>query len=189
MSNTATGIMRRIEEVGQHSGWFMALGIAFIIGGAAALLMPLVASIAVVLLVGWMFIFVGIVQLVHAWRTRDWGGTIWDALIGIVILLGGIAITIDPIVGAVTLTLLVGLVFLAKGVVQVILALNLRPRGAWGWILAAGILSIVAGVVIVFSWPISGGWVLGTLAGISFILTGWSYVMLATAARRVAAAA
>jgi uncharacterized membrane protein HdeD (DUF308 family) len=182
------GMMRRIEEVGQHSGWFIALGVAFIVGGAAALLMPLVASIAVALLVGWMFILVGIVQLVQAWRTRDWGGTIWAAIIGIVILLGGIAVTLDPVVGAVTLTLLVGVVFLVKGVAQVILGLNIRPRGAWGWILAAGILSILAGLVIVFSWPVSGTWVLGTLSGISFILTGWSYVMLGTAARRVATA-
>jgi uncharacterized membrane protein HdeD (DUF308 family) len=186
MANTGMMTMRRLEDVGRHSGWFIALGIAFIVGGFLALLMPLVASVAVALLVGWVFILVGIVQLVHAWQIRDWGGAIWQTIIGLVILVGGIAMVIDPIVAALTLTILVGVVFLVKGVAQIVLATNLRPRGGWQWVLAAGILSVLVGLMILLAWPLSGAWVLGTLAGLSFILTGWSYVMMAMAARRVA---
>jgi uncharacterized membrane protein HdeD (DUF308 family) len=35
-------------------------------------------------------------------------------------------------------------------------------------------------------WPMSTAYALGTLAGISLAFTGWSYVMIALAARRIA---
>ncbi len=184
MSNAGM-IMRRIDEVGQHANWFIALGVVFIIGGALALLMPLVASIAVALAVGWVFIVVGVVQLIHAWQIRDWSGAVWQAIIGAIILVGGIATIIDPITATLTLTLVVGIVMLIKGVAQIILGLNLRPGRGWGWVLGAGVLSALVGLMIIAAWPVSGAWVLGTFAGISLMFSGWSYIMMATTARQL----
>jgi uncharacterized membrane protein HdeD (DUF308 family) len=186
MSNTGM-MMRRIDDVGRHSGWFIALGVAFIIGGFLALVMPLVASIAVALAVGWVFIFVGVVQLIQAWQVRAWGGVAWQVIVGVIILAGGIAMVFDPILATLTLTFIVGIVFIAKGIAQIILGLNLRPRAGWGWILGAGVLAVVAGLIILFSWPISGAWVLGTLAGISLMFSGLSYIMMAITARQMVA--
>ncbi len=177
----------RIGEIRQHTGWFIAIGVIFLIGGAFAIAMPLIATITVALVVGWALIFVGVLQLVHAWGVRTWGGVIWQLIIGIIILVGGIAMLSNPIVAAVTLTLLLGAIFVAKGVVQLILGFSFRPHAAWGWIVAAGALAIIVGVMILASWPSSASWVLGTLAGISLIFSGWSYIMIALAARRTAA--
>jgi uncharacterized membrane protein HdeD (DUF308 family) len=185
MANTGM-TMRRLDDIGRHSGWFIAVGVAFIIGGALALLMPLVASIAVALAIGWVFILVGVAQLVHAWQIREWGGVVWQIIIGVVILAGGIAMVIDPILAAISLTLLVGLVFIMKGAAQIVLGFNLRPHGGWQWVLGAGVLAVAVGLLILFSWPISGAWVLGTFAGISLMFSGWSYIMMAMAARRIA---
>jgi uncharacterized membrane protein HdeD (DUF308 family) len=181
-------MMRRIDDVGQHAGWFMTLGVVFIIGGVAALLLPFVASIAAVLTIGWVFILVGFITLIQAWQISTWGGFIWQAIIGLVIFLGGVGAIIDPISAAIGLALLVGIMFLAKGIAQLVMGLNLRPVGGWEWVLCAGILSVLVGLIIVFNWPLSGAWVLGTLAGISFIGTGASYIMMAVAARRIGGA-
>jgi uncharacterized membrane protein HdeD (DUF308 family) len=180
-------MMRRIDEVGRHSGWFIALGAAFIIGGALAILMPLVASLAVAFTLGWMFILIGVVELVQAWQIRDWGGAIWQAIIGAIILIGGIATVTDPIAATVTLTLLVGIVLILKGASQIALGVTLRPHRGWGWVVAAGVLAALIGLMIISAWPISGAWVLGTFAGISLIFTGWSYIMMATTARQLTA--
>ena len=94
----------------------------------------------------------------------------------------------SPISAAIGLTLLIGIVYLAKGIAQIVMAFNLRPLRSWGWVLAAGILAVLVGLIIIFSWPFSGTWVLGTLAGISLIFSGWAYIMMATMARQVAAA-
>lgn len=114
MSNAET-MLGNVEEVREHSGWFIALGVVFIIGGVFAIAMPLIASFAVTLAVGWALIFVGILQLVHGWGVRTWGGFVWQLVIGLVILAGGVAILINPIVAALSLTLLLGAVFLPRG--------------------------------------------------------------------------
>jgi uncharacterized membrane protein HdeD (DUF308 family) len=180
--------MRRIEDVGEHSGWFIALGVAYIISGIVALIMPFLASVAVALVIGWVFLFVGIVTLIQAWRVASWGGVIWQVIVGLIILAGGVAAVIDPIAAAVGLALLVGIMFLAKGIAQIALGFNLRPSAAWGWIVAAGILAVLVGLIVIFNWPFSGTWVLGTFAGISLIFSGWSYIMMAMAARRISSA-
>jgi len=173
-------------DIRKHTGWFIGLGIVFIIGGVLAIAMPLLASITVALVVGWSLIFVGVVQLIQAWSMRSWGGVTWQIIIGLVFLVGGIGMIVNPIVAAVTLTLLLGAVFVAKGVMQLILGFRFRPHAGWGWIVAAGVLAVVVGLMILFSWPFSTVWALGTLAGISLIFSGWSYIMIALAARRLA---
>ncbi|HVZ14612.1 MAG TPA: HdeD family acid-resistance protein [Bauldia sp.] len=172
-------------EVRKHTGWFIALGIVFIIGGVLAIAMPLLAGIAVALAVGWALILLGIVQLVQAWSMRSWGGVVWQIIIGLVFVIGGIGMLVNPIVAAVTLTLLIGLVFIIKGVVQVVLGFRYRPHTGWGWMLAAGIIAIIVGLMILASWPFSAAWAPGTLAGISLVFSGWSYIAIALAARRV----
>ncbi len=185
MTNTSMSLPG-ITQVREHWGWFLALGIVFVVGGIFAIFAPVVASLAVAIAVGWAFIFVGAVQTFHAWRMRSWGGFIWQLVIGLVVLVGGIAALINPIVAAVTLGLLIGAMFLAKGVMQIMFSLRYRPHSGWGWIMASGVLAIVLALMIIFSWPFSGLWVPGTLAGISLIFSGWSYVMIAMTGRRLA---
>jgi uncharacterized membrane protein HdeD (DUF308 family) len=182
MTNTDM-TMGAIGAIREHANWFIALGVVFIVGGVFAIAMPLYSSIAVTLIVGWTLIVVGIVQLIQSWSIRTWGGFIWQLVIGLIILAGGISIIVDPIVAAVTLTLLVGIVFIAKGIVQLVLGFQYRPNANWGWIVAAGVLAVILGLMILAQWPLTGAWVLGTLAGISLIFSGWSYVMIAIAAR------
>ncbi len=185
MTNTSM-TLPAIAQVREHWGWFLVLGIVFIVGGVFAIAMPLFASLAVGIVLGWAFIIVGAVQVFQAWSVRSWGGFIWQLIIGLVVLVGGIAMLINPIVAAVTLTLLIGAMFLVKGVMQIVFSLRYRPHSGWVWILAAGILAVIVALMIIFSWPFSGLWVPGTLAGISLIFSGWSYVMIAMAGRRLA---
>jgi uncharacterized membrane protein HdeD (DUF308 family) len=65
----------------------------------------------------------------------------------------------------------------------------MRPHEGWGWILTAGILAILVGVIIWAGWPVSTGWALGYLAGISLIFSGWSYIAISMAAKRLGPAA
>jgi uncharacterized membrane protein HdeD (DUF308 family) len=184
MSNAET-TLNSVTHVKEHSSWFIALGVIFIVGGVFAIAMPYLASLAVTIAVGASLLFVGILQLIHSWSIRTWGGFALQALIGVIILIGGAAILYDPIVAALSLTLLLGIVFVAKGIAQLVLGLRYRPHANWGWIVAAGVVAIVLGVLIVMQWPWSSIWVLGTLAGISLIFSGWSYIMIALAARKI----
>lgn len=185
MSDAAAMRLNAIEDLREHWGWFLALGIIFIIGGAFAIAMPLIASLTVTLVFSIVLVWLGIMAIIQAFGTKNWGGFIWELIIGIVLLLGGIATWINPVLAALSLTLVVGAVFIAKGVLQVIMGFQMRPHGGWGWMLTAGILAIIVGLIIVIKWPISTVFALGYLAGISLIFSGWSYVMLSLAAKRV----
>lgn len=175
--------MGAIGEIREHSTWFIVLGIVFIVGGVFAIAMPLAGTLVATLAVGWALIVVGALQLIQSWSIRTWGGFIWQLVIGLIILVGGISVLVDPIVAALTLTLLVGVIFIAKGIVQLVLGFQFRPNANWGWIVAAGVLAVILGLMILAQWPFSGVWVLGTLVGISLIFSGWSYIMIAMAAR------
>ena len=157
----------------------------FVVGGIFAIFAPGIASLSVTMVFGIVFAWLGIMQIIQAFGVKSWGSFVWQLLVGLVILLGGIAIWVDPILGALTLTIIVAAVFLAKGVFQLILGFQMRPGSGWGWIVASGVLAIIVGLMIWLSWPFSGTWVLGTLAGISLIFTGWTYIMIAMAARQV----
>jgi uncharacterized membrane protein HdeD (DUF308 family) len=174
------------ESVRANWGWMLSLGVLFIVGGVFAFASPFLASLVVTTIVAFVLVIVGAAQIVQAWRMKSWGGFLWQLIIGIVILIGGIAIYVNPIAGTLTLTLFAAAMFLAKGVFQIVLGFQLRPHDGWGWIVSSGVIAVLVGVLIYAQWPMSSLYALGTLAGISLAFTGWSYVMIALAARRLA---
>jgi uncharacterized membrane protein HdeD (DUF308 family) len=183
MTAMSQGVMSQMRA---NWGWMLALGIIFVIGGVLAIGAPAAATLAVTLVVAIVFAWLGIMQIIQSFSDRSWAGFAWQLIIGIVLLLGGIAIWWNPFVGAFTLTLFVAGMFIAKGIFQLILGFRMRPHSGSGWIIAAGVLSILVGILIGAQWPWSGLWALGTLAGISLIFTGWSYIAMSMAVRRMA---
>jgi uncharacterized membrane protein HdeD (DUF308 family) len=74
------------------------------------------------------------------------------------------------------------------GLFRIISAVAIR-QPQWGWSLLAGVVTLGLGLAIFNSWPDSGPWVIGLFLGIDMIFHGWSWVMLALAARRLPEAA
>lgn len=184
MSDAA--MLGTITEIKRNSGWFIFLGILFLIGGVFAIAMPGLAGLTFTVVVGVSLFVLGIFQVIQAWSIRSWGGFIWQLVIGIILILGGLSLYFDPFAGTLTLTIIVAAIFLAKGVMQVIMSFQMRPHAGWGWILVAGIVAILVGLIIFMGFPETAFFTLGTLAGISLIFSGWSYIMVAMAARRLA---
>lgn len=168
-------------------GWFLFAGIVFIVAGVFAFLAPFMASLVVTVIVAVGLVIVGVVQIFQAWSVQSWAGFLWQLVIGLILLIGGIAIYFNPVASTFLLTLFVAAMFLAKGIFQIILGFRIRPNDAWGWIVAAGVVAIIVGVLIWMDYPLSGTFALGILAGISLIFTGCSYVAIALAAKRAAA--
>jgi len=54
-----------VEELRHKWGWFLALGVALIVLGVIALGMIPVATLAAVMVLGWLLVFSGIVEAVH----------------------------------------------------------------------------------------------------------------------------
>jgi uncharacterized membrane protein HdeD (DUF308 family) len=148
------------------------------VAGAAAIAFPLLGTLAVAVWAAIALAIAGVAQTVHAFAARSWGGFFLDLLIGLLYLAGGAVLWLNPLGGAVTLTVILAVVLVVDGVFRSILAFQVRPRTGWAWLLFGGIVSIIIGVMIWRQLPSSALWILGLLLGINLIFSGLSFLML-----------
>ena len=172
-----------MEALSRNWGWLLALGILMIILGVVAMAAPVVATIAIQVMLGWLLVISGIAEGIHAFMVKEWRGFLLELLSAVLYLGVGLLLLVDPLKGALALTLILAVFLLVEGIFKIITALRVRDHRGWGWLLASGIVSVVLGVLIWAQWPASGLWVIGLLVGIQLLFTGWSLVMLALAAR------
>ncbi len=172
-----------MEALSRNWGWLLALGILMIILGVVAMAAPVVATIAIQVMLGWLLVISGIAEGIHAFMVKEWRGFLLELLSAVLYLGVGLMLLVDPLKGAVALTLILAVFLLVEGIFKIITALRVRDHRGWGWLLASGIVSVVLGVMIWAQWPASGLWVIGLLVGIQLLFTGWSLVMLALVAR------
>jgi uncharacterized membrane protein HdeD (DUF308 family) len=164
-------------------GWFVALGIAMIALGVAAWLDVVTVTIAGTIFIGAMV--GGVLQIIHAFMTKEWRGFILSLFCGILYLAGGLLIMNEPVQGALFLTLLVMAALIVGGIVRIVLALQHRNITAWGLILLSGIVSIAVGFLLYANLPWSGLWVLGTLIAVELLIQGSSWLYFGIALRFV----
>jgi uncharacterized membrane protein HdeD (DUF308 family) len=127
---------------------------------------------------------VGVVSIVHGFSAGNWHGLFWNVAIGSIYVVAGAYLVFLPLVGVMTLTMLVTVLFIADGVLQIIIAYRLRPHSRWGWLLFSGALSLIAGVLIWLQLPFSATWVIGVLVGIKMAFAGCGYITLALGSRQ-----
>jgi uncharacterized membrane protein HdeD (DUF308 family) len=172
-----------MEVLSKNWGWLLAFGILMIILGVIAIGTPAVATIAVQIMLGWLLIIGGIAEGIHAFMAQGWRGFLLELLSAILYLVVGVLLLVNPVAGALALTVVLAVFLIVEGIFKIIMALRVRDHRGWGWLLASGILSAILGVLIWAQWPASGLWVIGLLVGIQLLFTGWALVMLALAAR------
>lgn len=173
------------ETFGKSWTWMAVLAIICIVGGFLALLNPFGATIFAVTLAGWVFLIQGVIQTLHAFRVRDWPGFIWSLGIGVLSLLVGVILVADPLAGAIPLTLLVAVLFLATGVAKIMFALSLKPASGWVWVLVSGLVSAALGVMILAGLPASATTILGLLLGIELVSNGVLFLFVALGLRKL----
>lgn len=174
-----------LGAVKKASGWSIVGGILLLICGVLAIAMPLASSIGLVILLGWLILFGAIWHLIYAFQAGNIGGVLWQILLAI--LYGAVAIymLIHPLLGVLSLTLVLGVFLVIEGVFEIILYFNIRSTSNSVWVILDGIITLILGGLIWFHWPSSSVWVIGTLVGISLIFSGISRIMLSSAIRRV----
>jgi uncharacterized membrane protein HdeD (DUF308 family) len=168
--------------ISENKGWFYFLGILLIVLGVVAIAFPFVTTIAAKILLGWLFLIGGIVQIVHAFSTRQWSEFFLDLLVGVLYVVGGGWLAFFPLTGIVTLTLLLALMFIVQGVLEAGIAFRIRPHAGWVWMLLAGIVAVAVGVLLIAELPSSATWAIGLLVGINLIMSGFAYLFLPLAA-------
>jgi uncharacterized membrane protein HdeD (DUF308 family) len=136
--------------------------------------------------VGFLLLASGVTQIVHALKSRQWGTGFWGTVIGLLGVAAGLLMIFRPMVGLLSMTMLIAIYFLVDGISEIIAAFKIKPDQGWGWVLFNGIIAVLLGLMIWRQWPVSGQWAIGLLVGIHILMSGWTMVILGTGARRVA---
>jgi uncharacterized membrane protein HdeD (DUF308 family) len=181
MSTYSTGGGMRTGPTG--GVWFILLGVVWIILGLVVISMPLIGTLAFVWLLGLLLVIGGVLHTVHAFMVRDWRGFLLYLLEGLLSIVIGVVLLVDPVGGAIGLTLLIGIFLIMGGVLRSILAFRVRQSRAWTWLLVSGVLELLLGVVILFNWPGSAAWVIGLFIGIRMLFSGTSMIALGLSPR------
>lgn len=147
-------------------------GVALIVLGIVAIAVPLFAGAIVTSLFGVLLLLAGVAHLIYAWSARGAGSHLLMGLVGVVYLLVGIYLILHPARALVTLTLLLAMYFLVEGAVELVVYFRTRTGHHAGWMLWNGLVTLILAVVILAQWPFSSVWVLGTLVGISLLMSG-----------------
>ena len=164
----------------------LVLSIVLIIFGLLAITLPMATSIGVVIVIGWLVIFDGLAQLVHAFQSSGVGHIVWKLLVAVFYLVAGGYLLASPGLGAAGLTLVLGIFLFAEGIADVVAYFATRKTGSSPWMLAEGVITLILGFMIWNQWPVSSLWVIGTLVGVSMVMTGTTRLMMALAVRKLA---
>jgi len=169
----------------QHWKALLIEGILLVILGLLAIALPLLASIAITLFLGWMFLISGIAGLILTFWARQIPGFWWSILSALLSLAAGILLLGWPGQGVISLTLVLGVFFVMEGVASIMYGLEHRRElsGRWGWMVAAGVLDLIISAMIITGLPGSAGWAIGLLVGINLLFGGTTLMGMAVAAR------
>jgi uncharacterized membrane protein HdeD (DUF308 family) len=174
------------ESKSSVRGWVIAAGITMLVLGIVAIAYDVTATIASVILFGWLLMLAGVMQIVNAFQVRTWSGFFLYLLDGILRATVGTLLVVYPGSGALTLTLVLSFYFIVGGLFKTIASMVLRLP-AWGWSVASGLVSVALGVMLAMQWPTSGMWFIGFAVGLDLILYGWALLMFAAAIKNVSA--
>jgi uncharacterized membrane protein HdeD (DUF308 family) len=177
---------RMSAAVRDHWKAFLIEGIVLVVLGLAAMIVPPLASLAVTIVLGWLFLFSGAAGLVVTFWARKMPGFWWSLFSAALAVAAGIVVLARPVQGTLTLTIVVGAYFLAEGVATIMYALEHKKELSerWGWLLTAGIMDILVAAFIIAGLPGSALWALGLLVGINMLFGGATLIGMALAARK-----
>lgn len=174
------------HDIRQASTWSILWGVSLIILGMLAVAAPFVAAVAVNAVIAWLIVLAGVVHLVLAFHAHGAGNMIWKLLVGLAYLFFGVYLIAHPVLGVVSLTLVLASLFLVEGILNIVLFFKMRSMQGSSWVLIDGIITLLLGLMIYMQWPSSSIWAIGTLVGVSMIISGVTRVMLSLAVRKSA---
>jgi uncharacterized membrane protein HdeD (DUF308 family) len=172
-----------IQEAKKRSGWSIFMGVLSAALGLFLIAYPLTTATITTVLLGWTLIFVGIAQFVFALHSQTPGNFFLKILAGGLYGITGIALVFFPMEGVEALTALLGTLLLVQAGLATGTAFQVRPLDGWGWFLFDAVTSFFLGILILFKWPSSSVWAIGTLVGAAVLMGGISRTVVASKIR------
>lgn len=157
--------------------WYIPLivGLLFVIVSVVAFVSPEASFLALSILFALSFLFGGFSETILAISNRkqmeNWG---WTLAFGIITLIVGVLLVINPKVSMLSLAFYIGFIFLFRSIAAISFALDIKKYGnkSWGGLLAFGILGAIFSFILIWN-PVFAGLSIVILTGLSFLFAGF----------------
>lgn len=160
-------------------GPLMLCGAVLLAGGLAALLNPFAAALTVTAVAALALLAAGLILASAALAAGERAGQrLMAGLLSALLILFSLSLLADPVAGLVSLTLLTAAFFVAAGALRMLMALQMRDRPGWSWLMAGGAVSVALGALIFVALPGAAMGVLGLFLGVELITSGLSMIAL-----------
>ena len=173
-----------------HLHWraFLIEGIVLLILGLFAIVIPVVATIAVEVFIGWVLLVSGVVGLISTFRMRNAPGFGWSLLSAVIAIAAGVILLAWPLSGVLSLTLILTAFLTIEGVASIMMALTHRHgfSARWALLLVSGLVDLFLAALILFGLPGTAAWAIGLLVGINLVFGGSTLISMALQARSLA---
>ncbi|MBQ2380538.1 MAG: DUF308 domain-containing protein [Akkermansia sp.] len=145
--------------------------------GFILLSFPFLLGASAVWVGGFVLLVMGLMHLVHVFSRSS--HRMWSLLSAVIFLLVGVVMLLQPVASMSFLTLVIGLALLTGGVLRFSVAVAMRHMPGKGWRYFNAIVSLVLGGMVVWSWPGSSYWLIGTIIAVEMIFSGWTLMFMA----------
>jgi uncharacterized membrane protein HdeD (DUF308 family) len=168
-----------------HWKFFLIEGIVLVVLGLAAVMLPLIATIAITVVVGWVFLLSGVVGLISTFRMRRAAGFWWSLLSGGLGVIAGVLLLRSPLGGALSLTYILTIFLVLEGVVSIMFGLEHKRElsGRWGMMLLSGAVDLILAAMIITGLPGTAAWAIGLLVGVNMVFGGSALIAMALHAK------
>lgn len=179
----ASSLLKPIAKIG---GFIRLQGVGLLALGAIAIWAPEVTGMTVSVIVGVVLILGGIVRTAFAWIAVGWGSLFLRAAVGILTIIAGGYMIMQPDVGAQVLAMVLVVYLFADGITSLFFASRLPPAVGGAWMMLGAIASLVIAVLMWMQWPAAGELAVGVLIGIKLILDGVTLIGVGSVAKAAA---
>jgi uncharacterized membrane protein HdeD (DUF308 family) len=180
-------LVERLEQATRiHWPALLVEGVALILFGSLALLVPPLITLGISTALGWLFVSAGAGALVfYAWgpTAPGFSSLLFAAVLSVI---AGIALLLRPLSSAISLTVILIVFFALSGVAKFCYPLKRSQYLSTysGWIRASGVIdAILAGLMFV-GLPEIAMWAPGLLLGANMVLGGIALIVVAVLERR-----
>ena len=150
-------------------GGMILTGVLSVVLGALVLFWPGATLDVIAVLFGLYFIVSGAVRVVTGLVTPLLGGLrVLNILIGLLLFIAGVAAIRNPLASLTVLALFIGIAWIVEGIMSLT---EVESGGSRWYAIAYGIISIIAGVVVLFL-PVSSLAALVVFGGIALVVLG-----------------
>jgi uncharacterized membrane protein HdeD (DUF308 family) len=156
----------------------VVLGAVVLLLGCLAVAAPFVAGKGAPFVLGVLILGSGLLEIAHAFGVRERRTGNAGFLHGLVSVVAGALLLLQPELALGGIAGLLGLSFVIGGVGTILSVVRGRAGRGWATLTSDGLLNVLLGLLIALQWPVPGILTIGVYVGLRILASGWSMIFV-----------